>query len=327
MICRKLLRSVILVLAVATCWVGQTAAQDSYPSKPITMIVTFAAGGTSDILARLAADRLEKELGVPINVVNVPGGAHIPGIMNFLNRPADGYTLLRWTTPSTIINPLIRDVPYEPLEQFEPLFMDATGVNVLYVRGDSPIRTLEQFVKAAKERTMTIGVNNIGAPPHLSAVQLSQEFGLEFKTLTMKTVPQSVTGLIGGQVDVAVGQLAQKLAFGDEIHALAVLDNHRQDYFDNYVPGTPTVGEVFPGKNAQTWINAGVAVKAGTPRHIVDRLVEASEKALNNDEYKKVMNERTTFRWISGAEAVGAEFRAGVALYKPLLDSLGLLRK
>ena len=204
--------------------------------------------------------------------------------------------------------------------------MDATGVNVLYVRADSPIQTFEQFVEEAKTRTFTVGVNNVGAPPHLSAVQLSQQFGLEFKTLTLKTVPATITGLLGGQVDVGVGQLAQNLAFAGEIRPLAVLDNNRQAYFDNYVPGTPTVGEVFPGKEAATWINAGVAVKAGTPPEIVERLVEASEKALNNPEFEAIMNERTTFRWIAGADAVGAEFQAGVDLYRPLLDSLGLLK-
>ena len=204
--------------------------------------------------------------------------------------------------------------------------MDATGVNVLYVRGDSPIRTLEQFVKAAKERTMTIGVNSIGAPPHLSAVQLGQEFGLTFKTLTMKTVPQSVTGLLGGRwMSPLVSSLRSSRS--------AMRSTPWR--FWRIIGGTTTItspvrrrsARSSPESNAQTWINAGVAVKAGTPGEIVARLVEASEKALNNEEYKRLMNERTIFRWISGAEAVRAEFEAGVALYRPLLDSLGLLKK
>ncbi|MGB7301189.1 MAG: tripartite tricarboxylate transporter substrate binding protein [Burkholderiaceae bacterium] len=317
-----------LMATVAVSLISPLAgAQDKFPTKPITMVVTYAAGGNADIVARISAERLSKELGVPVKVLNVPGGRHIPGVMNVLNKPADGYTLLRWSAAPMVIGPLVRKVPYDPLKDIVPISASTTAATALYVRGDSPIKTFEQFVDEAKKKKFTIGVNNIGAPPNLSAVQLAQQFGLEFNTLTLKTVPATMTGLLGGQVDVAVGQLTGVKIFGDKLRALAILDNAREAYFAKDLPGVRTVGEIFPGKEAGSWINGGLAIKAGTPDHIVKRLVEAADKAMNNQAFADQISNTITYRWIGGVDAVTAKIKEGIALYKPLLDSLGLLKK
>ena len=314
---------VVTALAVG----GMAQAQDGYPSQPITLVVSFAAGGNADIVARLNARGLSDQLGVPVKVVNVPGGAHIPAAMKVLESPADGYTLFQWSPPSMVVVPLTRKVPYDPVKDFTPLFADQTASNALYVRADSKIETFEQFIEVARAERLTIGVNNLGAPPNLSAVQLAQEFGLEFTTLTLKTVPATMTGLIGGHVDVAVGQVASGRQYGDQVRPLIILDNQREAYFEKDLPGVRTVGEAFPGKNAATWVNGGLAVKAGTPDHIVQRLVEASDAAINNEEYVKAVPPTITYRWIGGVDAVSAKIQEGIDLYSPLLDSLGLLAK
>ena len=321
-----MLRKTVVAAAVAlsALTAGTTLAQD-YPNKPIDFVVTFAAGGSSDILARLAAEKLERELGQPVNVINTPGGAHIPGVMKVLEAPADGYTLLRWNTPSAVVNPIVREIPYDPLTDIIPIFADATTSNVLYVRGDSDITTIEEFVAAAKEKTMLMGINNVGAPPHLSAVQLGQEFDVEFKYLTLKTVPATVTGLVGGQVDAAIGQLPQQSAFGDEVRAIAVLDK-RWPHTDSYVPGVPTISEVYPDVTVGTWIYGGMGVKAGTPQDVVDRLVEAANTALDTKEYADAVNQRSTFVWISGPDEVRTIWTEGQDLYRPLLEGLGMAK-
>ncbi|NKC11661.1 MAG: hypothetical protein GKR94_05485 [Gammaproteobacteria bacterium] len=172
-----------------------------------------------------------------------------------------------------------------------------------------------------------MGVNNLGASPNLSAVQLAQQFGLEFKTLTLKTVPKTMAGLLGGQVDVAVGQVASYKKYGDKVRPLIILDNAREPYFELDLPGVRTVGEAFAGKAVGTWVNGGFAVKAGTPEHIVKRLVEASEAALDNDAHKAKIPPLITYRWIGGVDAVRAMIQEGIDLYSPILDSLGLLQK
>lgn len=302
------------------------SAQSNYPNKPITLVVSFAAGGNADILARMNAEALSKELGVPVNVVNKPGGAHIPATMSVLEAPADGYTLFNWSPPSFMIVPLTRAVPYDPLKDFIPLFAGISASNALYVRKDSPYKTFEEFVEGAKKEKLTIGVNNLGAPPNLSAVQLASEFGLEFKTLVLKTVPKTMAGLIGGQVDVAVGQVASIHKYGDEVRPLIILDNNRKAFFEKDLPGVRTVGEAFPGKDAAVWVHGGMAVKAGTPQAVVDRLLEAS-KVLGSAEFRAKIPKSISYHWIHGTDAVTENLKFGVNLYSPILDSLGLLHK
>ena len=316
----------IVIAAVATLGLNAGAAQAEYPDKPISLVVSFAAGGNADIVARLNAEAISAELGVPVNVVNKPGGAHIPATMSVVEAPADGYTLFNWSPPSFMVVPLTREVPYDPLKDFTPLFAGISASNALYVSADSPYTTFEEFVEGAKSTKLTIGVNNLGAPPNLSAVQLASEFGLEFKTLALKTVPKTMAGLIGGQVDVAVGQVASIHKYGDKVRPLIILDNNRRDFFETDLPGVRTVGEAFPGKEAATWVHGGLAVKAGTPQEIVDKLLAATEK-LGSDEFRATIPKSVSYHWIHGTDAVREHIQFGIDLYSPLLDGLGLLKK
>ncbi|MCY4099727.1 MAG: tripartite tricarboxylate transporter substrate binding protein [Rhodobacteraceae bacterium] len=315
------------VSSFAVLWLSMGAALAEWPDKPITYVVSFGAGGNADIVARMNADVLSRELGVPVNVVNKPGGAHIPATMSVVEAPADGYTLFNWSPPSFMIVPLTRETPYDPLEDFIPLFAGISASNALYVRGDSPYTTFEEFLEGARENKLTIGVNNLGAPPNLSAVQLATEFGLEFKTLALKTVPATMAGLIGGQVDVAVGQVASIHAYQDgEVRPLIILDNARQHYMENDLPGVRTVGEAFPGKEAGVWVHGGLAVKAGTPQEIVDKLLEAS-KPMGEEEFISQVPKSVGYNWVHGVDETTALIQAGIDLYSPILDGLGLLQK
>ena len=132
-----------------------------------------------------------------------------------------------------------------PLEDFVPLFAGISASNALYVRGDSPINTFEEFIEAARAETFKMGVNGLAAPPNLSAVQLADQFDLEFTTIALKTVPGSLNGLIAGEVDVAVGQVASLNGFGDAIKPLIILDNNRKPFYEADLPGVRTVGEAF----------------------------------------------------------------------------------
>lgn len=315
------------VSSIAVLWLSMGVALAEWPEKPITYVVSFGAGGNADIVARMNAEVLSKELGVPVNVINKPGGAHIPATMSVAEAPADGYTLFNWSPPSFMIVPLTRETPYTPLEDFIPLFAGISASNALYVRGDSPYNTFEEFLEGARENKLTIGVNNLGAPPNLSAVQLANEFGLEFKTLALKTVPATMAGLIGGQVDMAVGQVASIHAYQDgEVRPLIILDNGRQPYMEKDLPGVRTVGEAFPGKEAGVWVHGGLAVKAGTPQEIVDKLLEAS-KPMGEEEFISQVPKSVGYNWVHGVDETTALIQAGIDLYSPILDGLGLLHK
>ena len=316
----------LAVAGLATLALGTGAALAEWPEKPINYVVSFAAGGNADIVARINADALGEKLGVPVYVLNKPGGAHIPATMSVVEAPADGYTLFNWSPPSFMIVPLTREVPYDPLVDFIPIYAGISASNALYVRSDSPYQTFEEFIEGAKANKLTIGVNNLGAPPNLSAVQLANEFGLEFKTLALKTVPATMAGLVGGQVDVAVGQVASIHAYKDEVRPLIILDNARQPFMDKDLPGVRTVGEAFPGKEAGVWVHGGVAVKAGTPQEIVDKLIAASED-FGSEEFRAKLPPTVGYNWVHGPNNVRALIQKGKDLYSPILDGLGLLHK
>ena len=320
----NLLKIVITGVLALGLTAGVALAQ--WPEKPITYVVSFAAGGNADIVARMNAEVLSEKLGVPVNVVNKPGGAHIPATMSVLDAPADGYTVFNWSPPSFMVVPLTRETPYEPLEDFIPLYAGISASNALYVKADSPYKTFEEFIEGAKANKLTMGVNNLGAPPNLSAVQLASEFGLEFKTVALKTVPATLAGLIGDQVDVAVGQVASIHAYDGEIRPLIILDNSRKPYYEKDLPGVRTVGEAFPGKEAGTWVHGGLAVKAGTPQEIVDKLLDASV-SMGEDAFISKVPKAVSYDWTHGVEATTALIQSGIDLYTPLLDGLGLLHK
>lgn len=315
----------LVATTVAALGLSASVALAEFPEKPITVVVSFAAGGNADILARISAEAMSENLGVPVNVVNKPGGAHIPATMSVKEAPADGYTILNWAPPNFMVVPLTRAVPYNVQEDFVPIYALATASNALYVRNDSPYKTFEEFIEGAQESKLAIGVNNLGAPPNLSAVQLASEFDLEFKTIALKTVPATMTGLVGGQVDVAVGQLASYANFKDDVRPLIILDNNRLPYFEERLPGMRTVGEAFPGKAAGVWVRGGFAVKAGTPQEIVDRLIE-STAALGTPEFAAKVPPGIDIDYVPGA-AVSDLIQDGVDLYAPILDGLGLLHK
>ena len=303
------------------------AAKADFPDKALTLVVSFPAGGNADVMARIQAEALGKELGVPVNVVNRPGGAHVPATMSVLEAPADGYTLFNWSPPSFMVVPLTRATPYQPLDDFTPLFAGISASNALYVRADSPYNTFEEFIEGAKGKKLKMGVNGLGAPPNLSAVQMAGEFGLEFTTIALKTVPASLNGLIAGEVDVAVGQVASLNAFGNKIKPLIILDNNRKDFYAKDLPGVRTVGEAFPGKEAGAWVHGGFAVKKGTPDAVVQKLLDASKAAMDNDEFRASIPKAISWYWVHGVEDTTALIQSGKDLYSPILDGLGLLHK
>jgi len=129
--------------SIASLGLMAGAALAEWPEKPITYVVSFGAGGNADIVARMNAEVLSDALGVPVNVVNKPGGAHIPATMSVVEAPADGYTVFNWSPPSFMVVPLTRETPYKPLEDFIPLYAGWQQI--------APTRPLKNSLKALKQ--------------------------------------------------------------------------------------------------------------------------------------------------------------------------------
>ena len=134
---------------VALSMLGVGAAKADFPDKALTLVVSFPAGGNADVMARIQAEALGKELGVPVNVVNRPGGAHVPATMSVLEAPADGYTLFNWSPPSFMVVPLTRATPYQPLDDFTPLFAGISA-STLYMCAGQPLQHVCRINEGAK---------------------------------------------------------------------------------------------------------------------------------------------------------------------------------
>lgn len=325
MIYKSILKTCIAACVASVAFVSTSVAETDWPTEPLTVVVTFGAGGNADLQTRLEAKYLEPILGQPIQVINVPGGGHVPGVMSFLSEEADGYTWMR-ISPPPVIAPLVRKVPFNPLTDFAPAWLNTTGSTVLYVREDSPYTTLDEFMEAAKDGSKIMGVNNIGAPPHLSAVSLGSQFGVDFKVLALKTIPASITGLIGGQADAAIGQTTHIARFPGEIRPLVILDK-RKDYFENHMPGIPTLAELHPEMVAGNWLKSGWVAKAGTDPEIIEKITAAAKQVFENPEFQAEYATLSTLVPIYGTETVLTDIEEGMNFYRPILDKLGLLYK
>lgn len=324
MIIQKILSTVAAVgLSLAAFATPSVADDNDWPNRPITVVVTFAAGGNADIQTRMEARYLEEILGQPIQVINVPGGGHVPGVMHFLNEPADGYTWMR-ISPPPVIAPLVREVPYDLLNDIAPAWLNTTGTPVLYVPADSPIETLDDFIAASQAESLIMGVNNIGAPPHLSAVSLSQQFGVEYRILTFKTIPASLTGMIGGQADAAIGQTTHLQRFPGEIRPLVIL-GPREEYFERHLPGVPTLSELQPEMSAGGWLKSGWVARSGTDQAIIDEIAAAAAQVFENPQFQEEYASLSTLVPLFGTQEILDNIEEGQNFYRPLLSSLGLL--
>ena len=318
----KKLIGVLIVLLICSGFIfAEGQSEIAYPNKTVTIICPFPAGGLADIITRLYAKAYEDELGVPFVVVNKPGGAMIPGSMEVIGKPSDGYTMIYYSTPGMLTLPYINSSPYS-YEDFEPIFFTAFQKNVLYVAADSPIQNLADFVEASKTKKQIVAVNAIGAPPQLSMAQFVMTAGLEVEYLTEGTVPKSAVSTIGGHSDAFVGQLTQLQQFPDEIRAIAILDKTGHDLLAD----VPTVKEALPGTSAKatSWVWGGLGVKADTPAEIKKILAEVAEKVINTKEFEKAFNASGNLYQYVGYDEAQDIVQEGVDFYYPVIDALGI---
>lgn len=262
-------------LALAGTSFGSLAAlaQDSYPSQPIEFIVPWAPGGGSDTLMRLVAGRLEAELGQPVPVINVPGVSGTLGLEQVVEREPDGYTISQihdglMTSFHTGLTELNWD-------SFTPVGLITSSPQFVVVQADSPWKTFEDFIAAAKENpgSIKLGVTLAGVP-HLHAAMIEEATGAEFSYVSYEGTGERIRGLLGGTVDAAIGDVASAGQFVEngDLRFLAVGSEERLPEF----PDVPTLAEL--GHDLELSINRGIVVPKGTPQERVDVLEGALSK-------------------------------------------------
>lgn len=244
----------------------------AYPSKPLRLIVPFAAGGTTDTSARLVSRELTKALGQTIIVENRPGAGSLVGTEAVLKLPADGYTLALSTISTLAVLPLVNpNVTYDPLRDFVPITQIATLGYVLAVHPSLPVTSLPQLMKLARAqpRSISFGSPGYATGAHLTSEYLSSTLGVKLVHVPYKGDAPGVIDLVAGHIPMGVfpPTLIVPHVKSGRLRALAVTSAERSAA----LPETRTVAESgYPGFESSSW--HGIAVRAGTPEAIVRRL-------------------------------------------------------
>ena len=265
------MRTIGMMLAAVLLGGTSAAAQDSYPSQVVKIVVPAAAGSTTDTLARVVADQLNRKWGKPVVVENIAGGGMNIGAGQVARAAPDGHTLLVTPpAPVTISNLLSRDLTYAPAE-FVPITLLAKISNVLVVRKDLPAASLKELIAYAKANPgkLTYATQGPGSTAHLSAAQLEVLAGIKMVAVPYRGAVLALNDIISGNVDMFFDTLATSVPLfrGDKLRILAVAGLERA----KSVPELPTFPEAgVPGFRSITWF--ALAAPPGTPAPLAQRL-------------------------------------------------------
>jgi tripartite-type tricarboxylate transporter receptor subunit TctC len=257
-----------LLLSLAAGMPAFSAAAQSYPSRPVKLIVPYPAGGNTDIVARLYSQKLSERIGQPVVIDNRGGAAGALGVGVAAKSPNDGYTLVVGDLGSLVIGPIGKpNVGYDPLTDLVPIAPIAGVSIVVTVNPNSPDRTFAEFLARARAHPgkLTYGTGGIGGPGHLAFEMLRSMSGVDILHVPFKGGAQAVTGLLGGQVDIVIDGTAMSHVSAGRLRALAVTGPRLPA-----LPDVPGIGEVVKGFDFTNWW--GILAPAGTPRDVVERL-------------------------------------------------------
>jgi tripartite-type tricarboxylate transporter receptor subunit TctC len=301
-----------------------TAWAQSYPSRPIRVIVPFVPGGNVDITARTVAPALGDALGQPVVVENRPGAAGMVGAQAMMGSPADGYTLMMGSNSSLAVAPnLYPNWPYDPLKGIAPISNLAITPFVLVVKLGLPAQSLADLVKLAKEKPGQLSMASAGngSSNHLVGELFQMMSGLKFSHVPYKGTGAALVDLAGGQVDLLFDQASSTVpnVRGGKIRALAVASNSRQ----SALPDTPTFAEAglhdFEIDNF-----TGLVGPAGMPADAVAKVHAAAVKALATPQVRERFASLGLQPVGDTPEQFGAVIRADVARWSKVISSAGV---
>ena len=274
-----------LAIIAATLAAGGAEAQD-YPTRPIRMIVAFSAGGTTDYVARLLADRVKAALGQPVVIENKPGANGAIGADYVAKAEPDGYTLFFSTAGALSIIPNMRsDLPYDPQKSFTPVLPTARNTVLFAVNTSLGVSTAQEMVARAKTTTggLTVAVTGIGAISHLAIEMLQSAAKIKLQAVPYRGAGPAVSDLIGGQVNAMSAEVPVLMAQikAGKAKILAVAAQERSDV----LPDVPTWSELgYPDVVADNW--SGVLAPARTPAAIVARLNAAFNAVVHDPDVR-----------------------------------------
>src|ERR1700730_4993858 len=274
-------------LATSTLFLTMPAALAGYPEHIIKIVVPFAPGGGTDVIARTLAQEMAKDLGQSVIIENKPGAGTIIGTQAVATSEPDGYTLLMGTFANAVNPSLYAKLAYDQHRDLAAVALVARSFNIVVVNPKSEIKSIADLIAAARAEPdkLSYGTFGTGTSAHLAGELFKHMAGVNLTTVPYKGAAPAITDLIGGQIQVMFTTVAScaSLVEGGQLRALAVTSSERSPAFAHL----PTVAEAgVPGYDAEAWY--GLFVPAKTPPDVIDRLNKSAATAVQSDAFKKL---------------------------------------
>ncbi|BEP35116.1 tripartite tricarboxylate transporter substrate binding protein [Variovorax sp. V59] len=281
----------LLSLAAAALCTAVPAAAQPYPSRPVTLVVPQAAGGTNDIVGRLVGQKLGELMNASVVVDNRPGAGGNIGTQLVAKGPKDGYTLLMTISSSQAINPALYKNPgFDPVKDFKPVGLVGAVPNVLLVHPSFPARDFNEFLKLARQKGANYQYASAGNGTlnHLLGEMLNSMAGISMQHVPYKGVAPALNDVLGGQLPIVFASLPSALSHikAGKLRALAVSGEKRSPV----LPDVPAIAEAVPGYNGTLWI--GLFAPAGVPPEVLAKLQDATRKALAAKELRDKLEQQ-----------------------------------
>jgi tripartite-type tricarboxylate transporter receptor subunit TctC len=275
-----------LLAALLVAMLGSTgSALAAYPEKPIRIVVPFAPGGGTDLIARTLGQGMAQALGQPVVIENKPGAGTIIGTDLVAKSAPDGYTVVIASFAHAVNPSLVAKLPYAADKAFAPVVLIGRGPNVLLVRQNSPYKSVKDILVAAAANPdkLTYASQGNGTSAHLAGEMFANLAKVKMLHIPYRGAGPAMTDLIGGQVDMMFATAAAASVHVDsgKLRALAVTSTERSPALN----GVPTVAEALPGYSVESWY--GLYVPAGTPADVIDKLNAAAKKAVQAEAFRK----------------------------------------
>jgi tripartite-type tricarboxylate transporter receptor subunit TctC len=276
----------IAALALSVCAVALPVSAADYPNHTIKMIVPFAAGGGTDVLARIIAQNLNSKWGQPVVVENQPGASGAIGTRAAMKAQPDGYTLLMASTGAlmAVSAGADGDGPFDVNKYLAPIVVAAAPPYLLVASPALPVNSTAELIKYAKEKPdgVTFGSSGVGAASHLSGLLFASSTGIKMLHIPYKGTGPAVTDLLGGRIDLmfAPGPVVQQFVQSGKLKALGVTNTQRSRFY----PDIPPVSEAVPGYESVGWF--GLLAPPHTPPEIVKQLNEVIVAAMQTQEFR-----------------------------------------
>jgi len=295
-----------------------TSMAQTFPTKPVKLIVTYPPGGSSDLMSRVYGAKLGELWGQQVIIESKPGAAGSIGMDFAAKQPNDGYTFVVGNLGPVAVNPLLSKVPYNIEKDFIPVSMISTGPNVLVVRTDSPFKSLAEIISYARQNPgkLNYGTSGPGSVSHLSSEMLKNGQKVEAVEVAYKGGVLAIQDLLGGQIQYIFSDSLPAMAHikAGKLRALCVTGESRYAL----LPEPPLCRESAPGLVAVNWW--GVLLPAGSPKSVVDKLNADTVKALADPDVKKRFADL-------GVEAVSSTQAEFAAFIKTEMDKYAKLIK